>query len=71
LEPHEKAGAVVEVPIHEQPSQDKSLEKLFHTRIIGTNVGILHTPKIFRLPKTEQLVVLTTGALQKKLQPVR
>ena len=36
LDAHEKAGAV-EVPIHEQSSQDKSFEKLFHARIIGRN----------------------------------
>jgi hypothetical protein len=32
-----KARAEVEVQIHEQAAQDKSLEKLFHTRIIGKN----------------------------------
>jgi hypothetical protein len=31
----EKARAEVEVQIHEQAAQDKSLEKLFHARIIG------------------------------------
>jgi hypothetical protein len=35
LEFHEKASAVVEVPIHEGAAQHKAFEKLFHVRVIG------------------------------------
>ncbi len=48
LESRKKARAEVEVPIHEQTTQDKSFEIRFHTCIIGRNRVNLHNRTALR-----------------------